>query len=74
MSSITAFYPFFLYQDGATAQDWLSEFFGCEKTVKVRSDDAKVVHAEIRFGSGNMLPGTKQVREYSVVGARNYAK
>jgi PhnB protein len=54
MQTIT---PYLLYDDAATALDFLSRAFGFAETKRMTSPDGRVGHAEMRFGGGEIHLG-----------------
>jgi uncharacterized glyoxalase superfamily protein PhnB len=53
--------PFIYYEDPAAALEWLQEAFGFEEHSVHRTDDGTVAHAELRLGSGIVMPGAPAV-------------
>lgn len=51
-------FPYFSYRDASAALKWLAEAFGFAKTAEVRGADGKIIHAEMRFGTGAIMLGT----------------
>jgi uncharacterized glyoxalase superfamily protein PhnB len=49
--------PFIYYEDPAAALEWLREAFGFEEHAVHRADDGSIAHAELRLGSGIVMPG-----------------
>lgn len=49
--------PFIYYEDPAAALEWLKEAFGFEEHAVHRADDGTIAHAELRLGSGIVMPG-----------------
>jgi uncharacterized glyoxalase superfamily protein PhnB len=54
MQTIT---PYLLYDDAAAALDFLSLAFGFEEKKRMVTPDGRVVHAEMRFGDGEIHLG-----------------
>jgi uncharacterized glyoxalase superfamily protein PhnB len=54
MQTIT---PYLLYEDAATALEFLSEAFGFEETMRIETLDGRVAHAEARLGDGQVHLG-----------------
>jgi uncharacterized glyoxalase superfamily protein PhnB len=46
--------PYLLYEDCASALDWLSKAFGFEETLRY-DDDGNVTHAEMRVGGDSSI-------------------
>jgi uncharacterized glyoxalase superfamily protein PhnB len=49
--------PYLLYEDAATALEFLSEAFGFEETMRIETLDGRVAHAEARLGDGEVHLG-----------------
>jgi uncharacterized glyoxalase superfamily protein PhnB len=49
--------PVIRYRDAAAALHWLERAFGFERLADYRDDEGKVVHAELRYGSGMVMIG-----------------
>ena len=49
--------PFIYYEDSSAAIEWLKEAFRFEEHVVHRGDDGTIEHAELRLGSGMIMPG-----------------
>jgi uncharacterized glyoxalase superfamily protein PhnB len=70
--------PFIYYDDPSAAIEWLKEAFGFEEQVVHRADDGTIVHAELRLGSGMIMPGAprnydmKSARELGAANQGNY--
>lgn len=52
--------PFIYYDDPSAALEWLKEAFGFEENVVYRADDGSIEHAELRLGSGMVMPGAPE--------------
>jgi uncharacterized glyoxalase superfamily protein PhnB len=48
------------YRDAAAAIEWLCNTFGFEKRSAYPGDDGKIMHAELTFGNGMIMLGTKR--------------
>jgi uncharacterized glyoxalase superfamily protein PhnB len=44
-----------IYQDAATAIDWLCDAFGFELRLKVEGDDGQILHSELTYGDGVIM-------------------
>jgi uncharacterized glyoxalase superfamily protein PhnB len=70
--------PFIYYDDPSAAIEWLKEAFGFEEHAVHRGDDGTIVHAELRLGSGMIMPGApqsmnmKSARELGATNQGNY--
>jgi uncharacterized glyoxalase superfamily protein PhnB len=70
--------PFIYYEDSSAAIEWLKQAFGFEEHVVHRGDDGTIEHAELRLGSGMIMPGApqsydmKSVRELGGSNQGNY--
>ena len=60
--------PFIYYEDPAAAIEWLKEAFGFEEHVVHRADDGTIEHAELRLGTGMIMPGAPE--GYGIKSAR----
>ena len=49
--------PYLLYEDVATAIDWLSRAFGLEERLRFTDDEGTVTHAELTIGGGEVFLG-----------------
>jgi PhnB protein len=54
MGQVTAY---LLYEDVATALDWLSRAFGFKETLRFADPDGQVTHAEMDTGGGEFMLG-----------------
>jgi uncharacterized glyoxalase superfamily protein PhnB len=45
-----------VYDDPKAAIDWLCRAFGFETRLKVEGDDGRIVHSELVFGDGVIMP------------------
>jgi len=45
-----------MYKDANAAIDWLCRAFGFEVRIKVQGDNGDVVHSELTFGDGVIMP------------------
>jgi uncharacterized glyoxalase superfamily protein PhnB len=52
--------PFIYYEDPDAAIEWLKRAFGFEEHVVHRADDGSIQHAELRLGSGMVMPGAPE--------------
>ena len=55
--STPAVFPTPRYQDAASAIDWLVAAFGFERGPVVADENGAVAHAELRLGTGVVMPG-----------------
>ena len=51
-------YPMLCYRDPAAAIKWLVRAFGAEEHMRVTGEDGRIVHAELRIGSGVVMLGS----------------
>lgn len=66
MSQPAAIYISLRYRDAVRMVDWLVAAFGFEKHAVFLSDDgSKVVHAELRLGSGIVMFGSSEGTDYA---------
>lgn len=56
--------PCLRYRDAAAAIDWLCKAFGFEKHLVVPGDDGTIAHAQLLFGNGMIMVGSKREGEY----------
>jgi uncharacterized glyoxalase superfamily protein PhnB len=49
--------PYLLYEDVATALDWLSRAFGFEEQLRFTGEEGYVNHAEMKLGDGTIYLG-----------------
>ena len=52
--------PCMSYRDAAAAIDWLCDTFGFEKQAVYPADDGTIMHAQLTFGNGMIMCGTKK--------------
>jgi len=52
--------PCMSYRDAATAIDWLCNTFGFEKQAVYPGEDGTIMHAQLTFGNGMIMCGTKK--------------
>jgi uncharacterized glyoxalase superfamily protein PhnB len=52
------------YRDAAAAIEWLCNTFGFEKRAAYPGDDGKIMHAELTFGNGMVMLGTKRDTDF----------
>jgi uncharacterized glyoxalase superfamily protein PhnB len=55
---VSNIYPTLRYKDARAAIEWLSRAFGFEQVSVHNGDDGKVVHAEMRLGTGVIMFGS----------------
>jgi uncharacterized glyoxalase superfamily protein PhnB len=53
-------FPAFSYADAPRAVRWLQDAFGFEEKAVYAGDDGKIAHAELRFGNGILMFGSKR--------------
>jgi uncharacterized glyoxalase superfamily protein PhnB len=53
-------FPACSYQDAAKAVRWLQDAFGFEEQAVHATDDGQIAHAELRFGNGILMFGSKR--------------
>jgi uncharacterized glyoxalase superfamily protein PhnB len=51
--------PCLAYRDAARAIEWLCDAFGFEKHAVYSGDGGSIAHAELRFGDGMIMCGSK---------------
>jgi uncharacterized glyoxalase superfamily protein PhnB len=61
---------FLRYEDPAAAIDWLSAALGFECTQVDRSEDGRIVHAELRFADGMVMLSSAGGNDYGMKTAR----
>jgi len=64
--------PVVMYKDANAAIDWLCRAFGFEVRLKVQGDDGIVVHSELVYGDGVIMPA--QENEGSTEAYRNLGR
>lgn len=52
--------PCLSYRDAAKAIDWLCDTFGFTRHAVYPGDDGTIMHAELRFGNGMIMCGTRK--------------
>jgi uncharacterized glyoxalase superfamily protein PhnB len=52
------------YRNAAAAIEWLCNTFGFEKRAAYPGDDGKIMHAELTFGNGMVMLGTKRDTDF----------
>jgi uncharacterized glyoxalase superfamily protein PhnB len=58
---MTTFFPCVTYADAPAAIDWLERAFGFERGLVVPGDGDRVIaHAELRYGDGLVMTGSKR--------------
>lgn len=57
--------PCLMYRDAAAAIDWLCKTFGFERHAVYPAEDGTIMHAELTFGNGMIMCGTKKETPYS---------
>jgi uncharacterized glyoxalase superfamily protein PhnB len=53
-------FPAFQYADAPAAVDWLEKAFGFERKAVHPAPDGTIAHAELRFGNGMVMFGSKR--------------
>jgi uncharacterized glyoxalase superfamily protein PhnB len=56
--------PCLMYRDAAAAIAWLCNAFGFEKHAVYEGEGGTIMHAELRFGNGMIMCGTKKDTPY----------
>lgn len=56
--------PGLMYRDAAAAIDWLCKTFGFERHAVYPAEDGTIMHAELIFGNGMIMCGTKKDSPY----------
>jgi uncharacterized glyoxalase superfamily protein PhnB len=56
--------PCLSYRDAAAAIDWLCDTFGFEKQAVYPGEDGSIMHAQLSFGNGMIMCGTKRDTPY----------
>jgi uncharacterized glyoxalase superfamily protein PhnB len=70
--------PFIYYEDPRAALEWLQKAFGFEEQVVYTGEDGTIEHAQLRLGSGMIMPGApsrynmKSARELGATNQGNY--
>ncbi|QPP09514.1 glyoxalase [Streptomyces bathyalis] len=59
MSDAPTLYPTLLYKDAKAAIAQLEEAFGFRRVAVYEADDGSVMHAEMSYGNGAVMVGTK---------------
>jgi uncharacterized glyoxalase superfamily protein PhnB len=52
--------PCMAYRNAAAAMEWLCNAFGFEKQAVYPADDGTIMHAQLTFGNGMIMCGTKK--------------
>jgi uncharacterized glyoxalase superfamily protein PhnB len=60
----TTIIPAMHYRDAAAAIEWLCNVFGFEKQVVYPGEDGTIGHAQLTFGNGMIMCGSKRDSEY----------
>jgi uncharacterized glyoxalase superfamily protein PhnB len=50
-------FPALRYRDANAAVEWLKQAFGCEEKAVYRDDGGRIMHAELRLGTGIVMLG-----------------
>jgi uncharacterized glyoxalase superfamily protein PhnB len=56
--------PCMSYRNAPAAIDWLCQTFGFEKKAVYPADDGTIMHAELTFGNGMIMCGTKKDTQF----------
>jgi uncharacterized glyoxalase superfamily protein PhnB len=56
--------PTLRYRDAPAAIEWLCRAFGFERHLVVPGDDGTIAHAQLRFGNGMVMLGSKRASDY----------
>jgi uncharacterized glyoxalase superfamily protein PhnB len=56
--------PGLSYRDAAAAIEWLCDTFGFEKQAVYPAEDGSIMHAQLTFGNGMIMCGTKRDSEF----------
>ena len=56
--------PALQYRDAAAAVDWLCRAFGFEQRMVVPGENGSIAHAELTFGNGMIMLGSRQENEF----------
>jgi uncharacterized glyoxalase superfamily protein PhnB len=56
--------PALQYRDAAAAIDWLCSAFGFAQRMVVRDEDGGIAHAELTFGNGMIMLGSRRENEF----------
>jgi uncharacterized glyoxalase superfamily protein PhnB len=56
-TALSSVIPFIYYEDPAAAIEWLKEAFGFSEHAVHRAEDGTIAHAELRLGTGIIMPG-----------------
>jgi uncharacterized glyoxalase superfamily protein PhnB len=57
--------PCLMYRDAVAAIEWLCDTFGFERRAVYSADDGTIMHAELTFGNGMIMLGTKKDSSHS---------
>ncbi|MGF1545088.1 MAG: VOC family protein [Parvularculaceae bacterium] len=58
MTTGPTFTPYFSYRDAKAAMAFLESAFGFERVLAFDGDDGRLVHGEMRFGTGVVMMGS----------------
>lgn len=58
MSETPQIIPYFSYVDAKAAMDFLARAFGFEPVIAQDAEDGRLLHGEMRYGTGMILLGT----------------
>jgi uncharacterized glyoxalase superfamily protein PhnB len=64
MNSRSTVIPCMSYRNAPAAIDWLCQTFGFEKKVVYPADDGTIMHAELTFGNGMIMCGSKKDTQF----------
>jgi uncharacterized glyoxalase superfamily protein PhnB len=56
--------PALQYRDAPAAVDWLCQTFGFEKRMVVPGENGTIAHAELTFGNGMVMLGSRKDTDY----------
>jgi uncharacterized glyoxalase superfamily protein PhnB len=56
--------PALQYRDAPAAVDWLCQAFGFEKRMVVPGENGTIAHAELAFGNGMVMLGSRKDTDY----------
>lgn len=58
--TVTTLIPCLAYDDAPAALEWLCQAFGFEQRMVVRGEDGSILHAQLAFGSGMLMLGSRR--------------
>ena len=67
---MTTFYPTLTYEDATAAIEFLTSAFGFERQEVMEGPDGGIAHAELRFGDGIVMLGSKRDDDFATRGTQ----